>query len=150
MGDNRGSLDLVRVEGRVPFITLPTPAAEDVLDEALADLREEYLDSMPERIAELRGALGRCTEDVAAREIVRRGAHRIAGTAATVGLGAMGGVGRAMELYAVHAAWTPEDVKRLERAVDLVEECARRGIQKQPTSGIENDPRYRAISGASK
>lgn len=122
-----------------------SPVADDALAAAVAELQLEYLDSMPVRLAELRAALDRATEDPGTRTTVQRGGHRIAGTAATIGLPEIGDVGRAIEHYAMRCGWTAAEVGALARAVDLLADLAADARLGRPLSFSTGDPRLRTL-----
>jgi chemotaxis protein histidine kinase CheA len=109
----------------------------------MAEFQAEFLATMPERLAELRAALARCPDDLDARDAVRRVGHRLAGTAATVGLDPIGRVGRAVENLTLRCAWSALDLAHLHGALELLESLARPGSAVH--ASIDEDPRYRAL-----
>jgi len=101
-----------------------TPNSES-LEVLFADLRAEYLVSLPERLRELYEAVTRGAAEPEARRVAQRLAHRMSGTAGTVGLTDIGLVGRAIEGYASSCDWSPTARARLQEAVALQERLVR-------------------------
>lgn len=102
---------------------------------------------LPERIREFRAALKLVSTDVAARVTVQRLGHRISGTAATLGMPAVGDVGRHIERFALaRPHWTPEDVRRVAGAVDAVETWSLAAVVGMgDDEALRNDPNVSAL-----
>ncbi|MFO0629824.1 MAG: Hpt domain-containing protein [Polyangiales bacterium] len=79
----------------------------------------------PERLRELCDAVERGADDLEARRLAQRLAHRMSGTAGTVGLIDIGLLGRAMEGYAAACDWSAPARARLLEAVALQDRLVR-------------------------
>jgi beta-phosphoglucomutase-like phosphatase (HAD superfamily)/HPt (histidine-containing phosphotransfer) domain-containing protein len=120
-----------------------TVTATDPFADVMAEFQAEFLATMPERLGELRAALARCPDDLDARDTVRRVGHRLAGTAATVGLDPIGKVGRAVENLTLRCAWSALDLVHLHGALELLGSLAGPGVGAHAL--IDQDPRYLAL-----
>lgn len=104
-------------------MTLPS---DDSIEWLLSDLQTEYLASFSARLGELRAALDASAVNPAAREGLQRLAHRIGGTAGTVGLFDLGDAGRAIEHACALSDWSAAAVCGLRAALDDLEAVAAR------------------------
>lgn len=125
----------------------PNPESLEVL---FADLRAEYLVSLPERLRELCDAVSEGATDLEARRLAQRLAHRMSGTAGTVGLTDIGLMGRAMEGFAATCDWSPAARERLREAVALQERLVREACACEtggpsPTILLRGEPAYLAL-----
>lgn len=125
----------------------PNPESLEVL---FADLRAEYLVSLPERLRELCEAVAQGEFDVEARRLAQRLAHRMSGTAGTVGLTDIGLLGRAMEGYAAACDWSPAARARLLEAAALQERMVREACACEaggplPPTQLRVEPIYAAL-----
>lgn len=128
---------------------MQTPNTES-LEVLFADLRAEYLVSLPERLREFSEAVAQGASDVDARRLAQRLAHRMSGTAGTVGLTEIGLLGRAMEGYAASCDWSPEARARLLEAAALQERfvreaCACEAGGPMPSIQLAAEPIYLAL-----
>lgn len=129
---------------------MATQATDDSIEWLLSDLQSEYLAGFATRLAELRAALDRSARDPAAREGLQRFAHRIGGTAGTVGLSDLGDAGRAIELACTRCGWSPEELARLAAAIDDLAAIAARaaswpaGVPREPVA-VASLPSFRAL-----
>ena len=93
----------------------------DELDEALGQLRREYLLEAPGRLAELRKDLAafRSGESDAAESLTRR-FHRLSGSGGSYGFPSISEISKQTEhwLQAEHPSPTPEHAARLDEAVN--------------------------------
>lgn len=126
------------------------PPNTESLEVLFADLRAEYLVSLPERLRELCEAVAQGASDVEARRLAQRLAHRMSGTAGTVGLTEIGLLGRAMEGYAAACDWSPEARARLLDAAALQERfvreaCACEAGGPTPSIQLRAEPIYLAL-----
>lgn len=122
------------------------------LDDEIVDLQRELLEMLPDHVRDLRSALTLASTDQGARTAVQRLGHRLRGTAATVRLGAIGEVGRAIERFSVgRAQWTSGDVARVSAAVDALGAWAERALASGSVDpdGLLGDPRVKALAEAS-
>lgn len=120
-------------------------------DDEIVDLQRELLSLLPEHVRDLRSALALATTDQGARAAVQRLGHRLGGTAATVRLGAVGDVGRAIERFSrARSQWTKPDVARVSAAVDALDAWAHEAITtgRLDLDGLLGDARVKALSEA--
>lgn len=113
---------------------------DDTMEFLLADLRAEYLAALPARVQELRAALAQCATSTAAREDLQRFAHRIAGTAGTVGLLEVGRAGRALEETCARCDWTESARRGLAESIARLDDLASRdalGGLRRPSEAAE-------------
>lgn len=125
-------------------MSTPNPESLEVL---FADLRAEYLVSLPDRLRELCEAVAQGASDVDARRLAQRLAHRMSGTAGTVGLTDIGLLGRAMESFAAACDWSPAARARLLDAAALQgrlvrEACACEAGGPSPQTQLRAEPAY--------
>jgi HPt (histidine-containing phosphotransfer) domain-containing protein len=128
-------------------VQTPNPESLEVL---FADLRAEYLVSLPERLRELCEAVAQGATDLEARRLAQRLAHRMSGTAGTVGLADIGMLGRAMEGFSASCDWSPAARARLLDAVALQERMVREACACEaggpvPTIQLRAEPVYLAL-----
>lgn len=127
------------------------PAPSDDLTAVLLELRGEFLASMPERFAEMRRALPKCTREPEARDALRRVAHRIAGTAETFGMAPLGLLADAIERYCVGQRWVGDEVTALSEALDLADDYLR-AVHAAGAEGcddiVSSDPRFLCLARA--
>jgi HPt (histidine-containing phosphotransfer) domain-containing protein len=119
----------------------------EALAEWETELRAEYVAGLGPRIQELREALAACATDPEAREALRRGGHRLAGTAQTVGLGPLGVVGRALERFCTRTDWGPAAVDALGAAVALLVELSALAVDGGALPEPHGDARYQRLEG---
>lgn len=122
------------------------------LDEEIVDLQRELLALLPEHVRDLRSALALALTDQGARAAVQRLGHRLGGTAATVRLGAIGDVGRAIERFSRgRTQWTSRDVAKVSAAVDALGAWAEGALVSGSVDqeGLLGDPRVKALAEAS-
>jgi HPt (histidine-containing phosphotransfer) domain-containing protein len=120
-------------------------------DDEIADLQQELLALLPEHVRDLRSALALAITDQGARAAVQRLGHRLGGTAATVGLGAVGDLGRAIERFSrARTQWTSQDVARVTAAVDALDAWSREVLRsgRLDLEGLVSDARVKALSEA--
>ncbi len=120
-------------------------------DDEIADLQQELLALLPEHVRDLRSALALAMTDQGARAAVQRLGHRLGGTAATVGLGAVGDVGRAIERFSrARTQWTGRDVARVTAAVDALDAWSQEALRsgRRDLEGLLGDARVKALSEA--
>ena len=128
---------------------MQTPNDES-LEVLFADLRAEYLISLPERLREFCEAVAQGATDADARRLAQRLAHRMSGTAGTVGLTDIGLLGRAMEGYAAACDWSPDARAKLLEAAALQdrlvrEACACEAGGPMPTIQLRAEVIYLAL-----
>lgn len=128
---------------------MQTPNTES-LEVLFADLRAEYLVSLPDRLREFCEAVALGAADPEARRLAQRLAHRISGTAGTVGLTEIGLVGRAMEGFAASCDWSDAARARLLDAAALQERLVREACACEaggpiPTIELRREPHYLAL-----